>query len=47
MRNTVIMPIYPRRQLTVLGEKKYVIAYLLKGLRIDRHKSIESSIIKL
>ena len=40
MRKAAIMPIYPRRQLTVLGEKKYIYPYLLKGLKIDRRNKV-------
>lgn len=36
MRKANIRPIYPRRHLTVLGEKKYIHPYLLKGLQINR-----------
>lgn len=36
MRKANIRPIYPRRHLSVLGEKKYVYPYLLKNLNIDR-----------
>ncbi len=36
MRLASIMPIYPRRHLTVLGEKKYIHPYLLRGLDIIR-----------
>ena len=36
MRKANIRPIYPRRHLTVLGEKKYIYPYLLKGLQINR-----------
>ncbi|MBZ9626720.1 IS3 family transposase [Psychroflexus sp. CAK1W] len=35
MRKANIRPIYPRRHLTVLGEKKYVHPYLLKDLKIE------------
>ena len=36
MRKANISPIYPRRHLTVLGEKKYIYPYLLKNLKIER-----------
>ena len=36
MRLADIFPIYPRKHLTVLGEKKYIQPYLLKNLKIDR-----------
>ena len=36
MRKANIRPIYPRRHLTVLGEKKYIHPYLLKNLKIER-----------
>lgn len=36
MRKANIRPIYPRRHLTVLGEKKHVHPYLLKDLEINR-----------
>lgn len=36
MRKANIRPIYPRRHLTVLGEKKYIHPYLLKNLKINR-----------
>lgn len=35
MRKANIRPIYPRRHLTVLGEKKYVYPYLLHDLVIE------------
>lgn len=40
MRKAEIMPIYPRRHLTQLGEKKYIHPYLLKGLPIDRPNQV-------
>ena len=40
MRKANIRPIYPRRHLTVLGEKKYIYPYLLKGLDIDRPNQV-------
>lgn len=40
MRKANIRPIYPRRHLTVLGEKKYVHPYLLKGLKIERANQV-------
>lgn len=40
MRKASIMPIYPRRQLTVLGEKKYVYPYLLRDLDIVRANQV-------
>jgi len=40
MRKANIRPIYPRRHLTVLGEKKYVHPYLLKDLEIDRANQV-------
>lgn len=40
MRLSGIMPIYPRRHLTVLGEKKYVHPYLLKNLEISRANQV-------
>ena len=36
MRLADIFPIYPRKHLTVLGEKKYIHPYLLKNLQIER-----------
>jgi putative transposase len=36
MRKAEICPIYPRRHLTVLGEKKYIHPYLLRGLEINK-----------
>jgi len=36
MRKANIRPIYPKRHLTVLGEKKYIHPYLLKNLKIER-----------
>ena len=36
MRKAEIYPIYPRRHLTVLGERKYIFPYLLRGLEISR-----------
>lgn len=40
MRKAAIMPIYPRRQLTVLGEKRYVHPYLLKDLKVSRANQV-------
>lgn len=40
MRKSNIRPIYPRRHLTVLGEKKYVHPYLLKNLKIVRPNQV-------
>lgn len=40
MRKACIMPIYPRRHLTVLGEKKYIHPYLLRGLDITRPNQV-------
>lgn len=40
MRKANIYPIYPRRHLTVLGEKKYVYPYLLRDLDIDRPNQV-------
>lgn len=40
MRKANIRPIYPRRHLTVLGEKKYVHPYLLKDLKIERANQV-------
>lgn len=40
MRKASIRPIYPRRHLTVLGEKKYIHPYLLKNLKIDRANQV-------
>lgn len=40
MRKANIRPIYPRRHLTVLGEKKYVYPYLLKHLKIDHANQV-------
>lgn len=40
MRKAGIMPIYPRRHLTVLGEKKYVHPYLLRHLKIERPNQV-------
>ena len=40
MRLAGIMPIYPRRHLTVLGEKKYVHPYLLRDLDIIRPNQV-------
>lgn len=36
MRKACIMPIYPRRHLTVLGEKRHIYPYLLRYLEIIR-----------
>ena len=36
MRLADIIPIYPRKQLTVLDEKKYIHRYLFKNLQIER-----------
>lgn len=40
MRKACIMPLYPRRHLTVLGEKKYVHPYLLKDLVIEKPNQV-------
>lgn len=40
MRKANIRPIYPRRQLTVLGKKKYICPYLLKGLEINKPNQV-------
>jgi putative transposase len=40
MRKANIRPIYPRRHLTVLGEKKYVYPYLLKNLDINKANQV-------
>lgn len=40
MRKANIRPIYPRRHLTVLGEKKYIHPYLLKNLKIGRANQV-------
>jgi putative transposase len=40
MRKANIRPIYPRRHLTVLGEKKYIHPYLLKNLKIERPNQV-------
>ena len=40
MRKANIRPIYPRRHLTVLGEKKYIHPYLLKDLTINRPNQV-------
>ncbi len=40
MRKANICPIYPRRHLTVLGEKKYVHPYLLRELKIEQPNQV-------
>lgn len=40
MRKAGITPIYPRRHLTVLGEKRYIFPYLLRGLAITRPNQV-------
>lgn len=40
MRLAGITPIYPRRHLTVLGEKKYIYPYLLKNLKVVRPNQV-------
>ena len=40
MRKANIYPIYPRRHLSVLGEKKYVYPYLLRDLKIERPNQV-------
>lgn len=40
MRKANIRAIYPRRHLTVLGEKKYVYPYLLRDLVIERPNQV-------
>ena len=39
-RKANLRPIYPRRHLTVMGEKKYIHPYLLKNLKIDRPNQV-------
>ena len=40
MRKAKIRAIYPRRHLTVMGEKKYVYPYLLRDLVVDRPNQV-------
>jgi putative transposase len=40
MRKANLYPIYPRRHLTVLGEKKYVYPYLLEDMKIERPNQV-------
>ena len=40
MRKANIRAIYPRRHLTVLGERKYVYPYLLRSLAIERPNQV-------
>lgn len=40
MRKAAIMPIYPRRHLTQLGEKRYIHPYLLRDIQIDRPNQV-------
>jgi len=40
MRKANIRAIYPRKHLTVLGEKKYVYPYLLRSLEINRTNKV-------
>jgi putative transposase len=40
MRLAGIMPIYPRRHLTVLGDKKYIHPYLLRDLAITHSNQV-------
>ena len=40
MRKANIRPIYPRRYLTCLGEKKYIHPYLLRNLEIVRTNQV-------
>jgi len=40
MRKANIYPIYPRRHLSVLGEKKYIHPYLLKDLVVERPNQV-------
>ena len=40
MRKACISPIYPRRHLSVLKEKKYVYPYLLRNLAINRPNQV-------
>ncbi len=40
MRKANIHAIYPRRHLTVLGEKKYIHPYLLRDLSIERANQV-------
>jgi putative transposase len=40
MRKANIRTIYPRKHLTVLGEKKYIYPYLLNNLDINRSNQV-------
>lgn len=40
MRKANIYPIYPRKNLTTLGDKKYIHPYLLRNLAIDRPNQV-------
>lgn len=40
MRKANIYPIYPRKYLSVLGEKKYVHPYLLRDLKVERPNQV-------
>lgn len=40
MRKAAIMPIYPRKHLSVLGEKKYIHPYLLRDLLIHKPNQV-------
>lgn len=40
VRKATIMPIYPSRQLTILGQKKYVHPYLLRNLDVERPNQV-------
>jgi putative transposase len=40
MRLSNIYPIYPRKHLSLLGEKRFVYPYLLKGIKINRSNEV-------
>ncbi|QHT65354.1 IS3 family transposase [Rhodocytophaga rosea] len=40
MRLANIRPIYPRKQLTQLGDKKYIYPYLLRNLKVERANQV-------
>ena len=40
MRKAAIMAIYPRRHLSVLGEKKYIHPYLLRNISIQKPNQV-------
>ena len=40
MRKMCLMPVYPKRNLSKLGQRKYIHPYLLKGLKIEKSNQV-------